>query len=73
MSNLENFLNKEVEVVVDRALGSKHPKFNYIYPINYGYLPNTISGDKEEIDAYILGEFKPLKRFRGVVLPLLKG
>ncbi|WP_407926870.1 inorganic diphosphatase [Caproicibacter fermentans] len=31
-----------------------------IYPLNYGYLPGTIAEDGEEIDAYLVGEFKPL-------------
>lgn len=26
-------------------MGSKHPKHGFIYPINYGYVPNTVSGD----------------------------
>jgi len=41
----KKFLNKIVTVKIDRALGSKHPKFDYIYPINYGFIPNTISGE----------------------------
>jgi len=49
-----DFLNTIVDVVIDRPLGSKHPKYNYFYPVNYGYIPNTISGDGEELDAFIL-------------------
>lgn len=44
-----------LEVTIDRPFGSKHPKHGFIYPINYGYVPNTISGDGEELDCYILG------------------
>ena len=51
------YLGKEVLVKVDRKLGDKHPNFDFIYPINYGYIPNTLSEDGEEIDAYILGIF----------------
>lgn len=29
-------------------MGSKHPKWNFIYPINYGYIPNTLSDYGEE-------------------------
>ena len=60
-----NYLGKEVEVIIDRKLGSSHPKYDMIYPINYGYVPNTISGDGEELDCYILGVDKPLNRFKG--------
>lgn len=60
-----DFLGKKVKVIIDRPMGSKHPKWNFIYPLNYGYIPNTISGDGEEIDAYIIGVFEPLKEFEG--------
>ena len=39
----KHYLNKIVKVKIDRPLGSKHPKYNFIYPVNYGYIPNTIS------------------------------
>ena len=60
-----DYLNKIVEVVIDRPMGSKHPKYNFIYPVNYGYIPNTISGDGEELDCYLLGVFEPLETFSG--------
>ena len=37
------YLNKEVLVKVDRKLGKRHPNFDIIYPVNYGYIPNTLS------------------------------
>ena len=60
------YLNKEVLVKVDRKLGEKHPNFDFIYPVNYGYIPNTLSEDGEEIDAYILGIFYPIDEFQGI-------
>lgn len=60
-----------MEVVIDRPLGSKHPNHEIYYPINYGYIPNTVAGDGEEIDAYIIGEFVPLKRFSGYVVAII--
>ena len=51
-----DFIGKMVNVVMDRPLGSKHPKYDFIYEVNYGYIPNTISGDGEPLDAYVLGE-----------------
>lgn len=62
-----DYLNKKVTVKMDRPLGSKHPKHGFIYTLNYGYIPGTISGDGEELDAYVLGEFNPLETFEGVV------
>ena len=60
-----DYLNKIVSVVMDRPLGTKHPKHGFVYEANYGYIPNTVSGDGEEIDAYVLGIDKPLKKFTG--------
>ena len=61
----KDFLGKKVKVVMDRPIGSKHPKWNFIYPINYGYVPNTISGDGEELDAYIVGIFESVEEYEG--------
>ena len=52
------YINKIINAIIDRPLGSKHPKYNYIYPVNYGYIPNTVSGDGEELDCYVLGVFE---------------
>ena len=67
----KDYLGKIVTVKMDRPLGSKHPKHDFIYPVNYGYIPNTISGDGEELDAYVLGEFKPLAEYTGVVKAII--
>ena len=69
--NNKEYLNKEVTIKIDRPLGSKHPKHNFIYPVNYGYIPNTISGDGEEIDAYLLGVFEPVEEYTGNVIAII--
>jgi inorganic pyrophosphatase len=66
------FLNKEVEVVIDRPLSSKHPEHSFVYPINYGYLPDVMALDGEPLDAYILGEFEPLPRFFGHCIAIIR-
>lgn len=63
--NSIDFLDKIVTVKMDRPIGTKHPKHGFVYPINYGYIPNTISGDGEELDAYIIGPTEPLDEFTG--------
>ena len=65
------YLGKEVIVKMDRPLGSVHPNHGFVYPVNYGYIPNTVSGDGEELDAYVLGEHKPLDEFKGVVIAVI--
>lgn len=70
--NSREFLNKIVEVKIDRPLGSNHPKHpDLIYLVNYGYVPNTISGDGEELDCYILGEYEPLKEYKGKCIAII--
>jgi len=71
MTNSKDFLGKSVLVKMDRPLGSKHPKHGFIYPVNYGYIPNTISGDGEELDAYVLGVEKPITQFQGKCIAII--
>lgn len=67
----KKYLNSIVTVKMDRPLGSVHPKHGFIYPVNYGYIPNTFSGDGEELDAYVLGEHKQLDEFTGRVVAII--
>lgn len=60
-----------MKVTIDRPLGSKHPKHGFIYPVNYGYVPNTISGDGEELDCYILGIYEPIETFKGKCIAII--
>ncbi|MBD7913340.1 inorganic diphosphatase [Clostridium cibarium] len=69
---MESYLGKFVKVKMDRPLGSKHPKHNFIYSLNYGFIPNTTAGDGEEIDVYIIGEFEPLETYEGYVVAIIK-
>lgn len=71
MQNTSNYLAQTVSVVMDRPLGSKHPKHGFIYPVNYGYIPNTISGDGEELDAYVLGVQEPINKFTGKCIAII--
>ena len=71
MIDARTYLNKIVSVKIDRPIGSRHPKYDYIYPVNYGYVPNTVSGDGEELDCYVLGVFEPLKEFDGKCIALI--
>lgn len=70
-TNAKDFLGKEVEVFMDRPMGSKHPKHGFAYEANYGYIPNTKSPDGEELDAYYLGVNKPLKKAKGVCIAII--
>lgn len=63
----KQYLGKKVEVVIDRPLGSKHPKHGFVYEVNYGYIPNTLAPDGEELDCYYLGVTESLEKANGVV------
>ena len=67
----EDYLGKVVKIKMDRPFGSSHPKHGFIYPVNYGYVPDTISGDGEELDAYLLGIFKPIDEFEGKCIAII--
>lgn len=45
---IKEYLGKEIHIKIDRPFGSKHPKHNFIYPVNYVYVPNTVSCDGED-------------------------
>ena len=70
--NLKTYLGKKVEIKIDRPLGSKHPKYDFIYELNYGYLPDTNAPDGEEIDAYLIGPDKPVEKFTGQCIAIIK-
>ncbi|WP_104990743.1 inorganic diphosphatase [Deinococcus sp. NW-56] len=70
--DLSSYLGRTVRVVVDRPLGSVHPRWpELIYPVNYGEIPGTISGDGHPIDAYLLGWDVPVQGAGGVVTAVI--
>ena len=69
--NAKDYLEKDVLVHVDRQLVTKHPKHGFMYMLNYGFIPNTISGDGEELDAYLVGVFEPVEELEGHVIAII--
>ena len=67
----KEYIGKTLKVEIDRPFGSKHPKHGFIYPVNYGFIPNTVSGDGEELDAYLLGVFEPVEEFDGECIAIV--
>lgn len=67
-----DFLGKEVTILIDRPLATIHPEHPHIYyPVNYGYVPHVMGKDQEELDAYLLGVFVPLKTFTGKCIAVI--
>lgn len=71
IANAKDYLKKDVVVKIDRQLGTKHPKHGFMYMLNYGFIPNTVSGDGEELDAYLVGIFEPVEEFKGHVIAVI--
>jgi len=46
-------LLQSAELVIDRPQGSSHPRYpSMVYPLDYGYLKGTSSGDGNELDIW---------------------
>lgn len=68
----KEYLNKAITIKIDRPMGSHHPKHGFFYPVNYGFVPNTTSGDGEELDAYLLGVFEPVETYTGKCIAIIR-
>ena len=69
---MDSILGKTVTVIIDRPLGSVHPKYPDLqYPINYGFVPGLFAPDGDEQDVYVLGVAVPVERFTGHVIAVI--
>lgn len=69
---VKSYLGKTVNIKIDRPIGSLHPKHpSIIYPINYGYIPNVLGGDGEELDVYLLGVNEPITDYRAKIIGIV--
>jgi inorganic pyrophosphatase len=65
-------IGETVKVIIDRPLGTYHPKYKDIYySVNYGYIPGIMAADGVEQDAYVLGIDEPIKEFTGKVIAII--
>ncbi len=67
---VKSYLGKTVEIKIDRPIGYVHHKEKYslTYPINYGYIPDVLGGDGEELDVYLLGVDKPVSEYSAKII-----
>ena len=72
LEKAKKYLGKEVNIIIDRPVGSKHPHHGFRYLVNYGYVPGTKSADGEAIDAYVLGVSEKKEMFDGVCIAVLE-
>ena len=64
-------LGTAIKIKIDRPMGSRHPEWGFIYPLNYGYVPGVPAPDGEELDAYLLGIFEPVQEYNGICIAIL--
>jgi inorganic pyrophosphatase len=70
--DLTDWLGKSITVQIDRPKNSVHPDHpSLFYTVNYGFVPDTLAGDGEPIDAYVLGIHEPVETFSGVVVAVI--
>lgn len=71
---IQSWLGKSVTVEIDRPIGYIHhvKGITLHYTVNYGYLPGVMGGDGEEQDVYVLGVDKPVARFTGRIIGVIR-
>lgn len=71
--DLRPYLGQVVDIEIDRPVGYVHRKGDktLVYPINYGYIPDVLGGDGEELDVFLLGVNEPVKTYRGRIVGIV--
>jgi inorganic pyrophosphatase len=57
---------------LDRPLGSRHPRHGFVYGVNDGFLTGVSAPDGGFQDAYVLGELRPIDRFVGECIAVIR-
>ncbi|MBO6558847.1 MAG: inorganic pyrophosphatase [Pseudomonadales bacterium] len=71
LSQYTQYLGQDLYVKIDRPKGSNHPRLDFIYETNYGFLPGTKAGDGHEIDVWVLEQETPLSEFNGTCVAVI--
>ena len=72
-AQVQSYLGKTVTIGIDRPVGYVHHKGakTLVYPINYGYIPNVLGGDGEELDVFLLGVDEPVDTYTGRIIAIV--
>lgn len=65
------FLGRSLELTIDRPYGSRHPRHDFVYLANYGFVPGTVAPDGAELDAYYLGPSVPMLTASGTCVAIV--
>lgn len=68
-----SYLGKTVRIGIDRPIGYVHKKEKYTltYKINYGYIPEVLGGDGEELDVYLMGVDTPVEEYEARIIAIV--
>ena len=68
-----SWLGKSVRIGIDRPIGYVHVKGEKTlhYPINYGYIPDVLGGDGEELVVYLLGVDTPVTEYTCKIIAIV--
>ncbi len=71
--DLRPYLGKTITIGIDRPMGYVHHKGGktLVYPINYGYIPDVLGGDGEELDVFLLGVDHPVETYTGKIIGIV--
>ena len=72
-AQVRSYLGKTVHIGIDRPIGYVHRKGDktLTYPINYGYIPDVLGGDGEELDVFLLGVDHPVDSYTGKIIGIV--
>ena len=70
---VEGYLGKDVYIEIDRPIGYVHRKGEktLVYPINYGYIPDVLGGDGEELDVFLIGVDESVASYTGRIIGIV--
>lgn len=69
--NLKSFIWRRMKIKIDRPLWSRHPKYWFVYPVNYGYIEGVYAWDWKEQDVYLLWMNHPVDDYEWQVIAVV--
>lgn len=68
LPDVSPLIGRVVSGHIDRPMGSRHPREDFLYPVNYGYVDDVPAMDGDMQDVYFLGVDRPVDTFTGRVI-----
>ena len=68
-----SLMGTKQKILIDRPVGFVHytKGITLHYPINYGYIPDVLGGDGEELDVFLLGVDHPVESYTGRIIAIV--